>query len=110
MKNIQQLKKNKVKLIYLIILILVGFIILSVALFYFMPVPQAVKDAANNKEFERCIYSGGIGYYTKSNPGSTIVFYNSEGDSLCATGGHGTFINKPEGPCAQKMCFPVYDK
>lgn len=97
------------KYIITFFLLLVGLSVLAVTLFYFYPVPQAVKDAAKNKELERCLYSGGIGYYTKSSPGSTIVFYNSSGDSLCATGGHGTFFNKPEGPCAQKMCFSVYD-
>lgn len=91
------------------ILILAILILLGIGLFYFYPIPQAVRNVTQDRELERCIYSGGIGYFTKSSPGAVLIFYSGQGENLCSTGGHGIVFNEPEGPCAQKMCFSIYD-
>lgn len=75
--------------------------------FYFAPAPQAVKDIAKNRELERCIYSGGIGYFTSVvTPDDFHYFYNSQGETLCYTGGIAG--RKAEGACETKNCFPIY--
>lgn len=85
---------------------MIGLIILSVSLFYFLPIPQAVKDVAKNQKLERCIYSGGIGYYTPVvTPDDFHYFFNSQGKALCYTGGIAGI--KAEGICKAIKCFPV---
>lgn len=95
------------KSIRVVLLLLVGLPVLTVTLFYFYPVPQIVKEKYKG-EFQKCIYPYGIGYFTPIVGADAFHrLYNSKGEVICNSGGF--WGKKPEGPCAQKMCFPIYD-
>jgi hypothetical protein len=88
MENQPQTKKNKRMLLYIIILTVGGLVIFGITLFYFLPIPQTVKNVAKETSIERCVYPTGIGYYSaNSNPGAINTFYNRAGERICATGG-----------------------
>jgi len=88
--------------------------LLFLGLFYFYPIPQNLKPISNSISLKRCIYNGGIGYSSRllmesllPTNISSMVFYNSAGEVMCATGG---FTNKkPEGSCKYKICFPIFN-
>lgn len=108
MENIQQPKRGKKKIVLAVLISLAGLIVFSLVVFYFYPIPKdldkIVKSAA---KVERCIYSGGIGYFA-TYQGSVFskIMYNSKGERLCSTGG--VVQKEIEGPCKMKMCLPIY--
>lgn len=99
------------RLVYITTLTIAGFAMLAVALFYFLPIPQTVKNATKEASIERCFYNGGIGYSAIFSAGDIKhkSFYSSSGNKLCSVGGL-TGVSVAEGPCKQSMCFPIYDK
>lgn len=110
MENQTQTKKNKVKLLYIIMLTVGGLIIFGITLFYFLPIPQTVKNVAKEASIKRCFYNEGIGYSAIFSAGDIKHknFYSSSGNKLCSVGGL-TGVTVAEGPCKQSMCFPIYD-
>lgn len=85
--------------------------ILGIALFYFLPVPEAVRSTAKQAQIERCFYNGGIGYSAIFSAGDIKhkSFYSSSGKKLCTVGGL-TGVSVAEGPCKKSVCFSTYSE
>lgn len=114
MKHQLQSKESKARLLYMLLIILVGLIILGLAVFYFLPIPKSLNSIVKSgAKVERCIYRGGVGYNARLEIESfngglfSETFYNVQGEPICSSGGYTG--KQPEGPCAQKMCFSIYD-
>lgn len=97
------------KILFTIISVLIILTIVGVALFYFIPVPDAVRSTTKQAQIERCFYNGGIGYNAIFSAGDIKQrsFYSSSGEKLCSLGGLSG--QEASGPCKNSWCFSIND-
>lgn len=114
MENQSKPQRSKKKLIYLVLLSIVGVWIVSVTIFYFFPIPKSLdRMVKSGGTVERCIYNGAINYATTfelttlQQSNTVMIMYSPEGETVCTS--DGMVGGKKQEPCNKyRLCLPVY--
>lgn len=105
MNTTSHTKETRKKYIYVAMLILIAISIFGIALFYFWPIPEEVKQHPG--KISRCLNEDGINYeinYSCADCGYGL--FNSNGEAICSSS---TWGGSPSN-CSAKLCFPINDK